>query len=111
MNVRVACARILSAILRREASLNTLFPVYAAQVPERDVNLLQELCYGTLRHYPALAAIAAKLVPKPMKAKDMLQKFSDTLLTHALTVADKLTNEIFTRLTQDVQKEYLFHGA
>jgi dipeptidase len=48
---------------------------------------------------------------EPMKAKDMLQKFSDTLLTHALTVADKLTNEIFTRLTQDVQKEYLFHGA
>lgn len=47
----------------------------------------------------------------PMKAQDMLQKFSDSLLLHALDVARELQNEIFTRLTSDIQKEYLFHGA
>lgn len=70
MNVRVACARILSAVMHRDASLNTLLPEYSGQVPERDSNLLQELCYGTLRHYPALVAISAKLLGKPLKGKD-----------------------------------------
>ena len=48
---------------------------------------------------------------QPMKAKDMLQKFSDDILNRATAVADGLINEIFTRLTQDVQNEYMFHGA
>ena len=48
---------------------------------------------------------------EPMKAQDMLQQFSDDLLNKALKVADGLTEELFTRLTQDIQKEYLFHGA
>ena len=48
---------------------------------------------------------------EPMKAQDMLQQFSDNILNKALKVADGLTEELFTRLTQDIQKEYLFHGA
>lgn len=48
---------------------------------------------------------------EPLRAKDLLQKFSDEMLNKALVVADKLIDELFTRLTQDVQKEYLFHGA
>ena len=47
----------------------------------------------------------------PVKALDMLQDFSDKLLLHALNVAKELQNEIFTRMTSDIQKEYLFHGA
>lgn len=47
----------------------------------------------------------------PMKAQDLLQKFSDDILTHALQVADDLQNELFTRMTADIQQEYLFHGA
>ncbi|MGN0215519.1 MAG: C69 family dipeptidase, partial [Prevotella sp.] len=47
----------------------------------------------------------------PMKALDLLQQFSDSLLLHALEVARSLENELFTRLTADIQKEYLFHGA
>ena len=47
----------------------------------------------------------------PMKAHDMLQKFSNSMLNHALDVARDLQEELFTRLTQDIQKEYLFHGA
>lgn len=48
---------------------------------------------------------------QPMKAQDLLQDFSDDILNKALEVADSLTEELFTRLTVDIQKEYLFHGA
>lgn len=48
---------------------------------------------------------------EPMKAQDMLQQFSDSILLHALDVADTLTEKLFTLLAQDTQKEYLFHGA
>ena len=48
---------------------------------------------------------------KPMEAADLLQNFSDQLLNHALEVADQLTLELFTRLTQDTMKNYMFHGA
>lgn len=47
----------------------------------------------------------------PMKANDMLQQFSDEVLNHATHVAEKLIDELFTRLALDIQKEYLFHGA
>ena len=48
---------------------------------------------------------------RPMEAQDMLQNFSDTILNHALEVADNLTLELFTRLTEDTMKSYMFHGA
>ena len=47
----------------------------------------------------------------PMKAQDMLQVFSDYVLTKALHVATELAEELMTRLTKDIQTEYLFHGA
>lgn len=47
----------------------------------------------------------------PLKAVDLLAKFSDDVLNKALDVADQLANEIFSRLTLDIQKEYMFHGA
>lgn len=48
---------------------------------------------------------------RPMEAMDRLQQFSDQILNHALQVADDLADELFTRMTADIQKEYLFHGA
>lgn len=48
---------------------------------------------------------------RPLTAGDRLQEFSDKLLMHALEVTDALIDELFTRLTADIQKEYLFHGA
>ena len=47
----------------------------------------------------------------PMAAHDLLQDFSDRTLTHALEVAHDLENRLFTHLTVDIQKEYMFHGA
>src|SRR5574344_395432 len=48
---------------------------------------------------------------QPIRAQEMLQKFSDDLLTRALYITDKLTEELFTHLCMDTQKTYLFHGA
>ena len=47
----------------------------------------------------------------PLQAQDMLQAFSDKVLLDALRVADRLQEELFTRLTSDIQAEYKFAGA
>lgn len=71
MNVRVAAARTIAAVLRDGESLNTLLPRHINQVPDRDRGLYQELCYGTLRWYPKLNCYLGELLEKPFKAKDM----------------------------------------
>ena len=48
---------------------------------------------------------------QPLHAQDMLQAFSDKILNSALDLADRLQEKLFTLMTQDIQKEYLFHGA
>ncbi len=47
----------------------------------------------------------------PMLAHDMLQDFSDNLLLRALSVAEELVEELFTRITMDIEAVYKFHGA
>lgn len=48
---------------------------------------------------------------QPLRAKDMLQEFSDKILIKGIELADRLQEELFTQLTKDIQAEYLFHGA
>lgn len=48
---------------------------------------------------------------QPLHAQDMLQAFSDKILNSALDLADRLQEKLFTLMTQDIQQEYLFHGA
>ena len=48
---------------------------------------------------------------QPLHAQDLLQAFSDKILNTALDLADRLQEKLFTLMTQDIQKEYLFHGA
>ena len=48
---------------------------------------------------------------QPLHAQDMLQAFSDKILNTALDLADRLQEKLFTLMTQDIQQEYLFHGA
>src|SRR5574344_219569 len=48
---------------------------------------------------------------QPIAAKELLQKFSDDILTRALVVTDELTENLFTRLCMDTQAKYMFHGA
>lgn len=71
MNVRIAAARAVTALLRQEGSLTTVLPPLAAQVPARDRALLQEICFGTARWYPRLAALIEQLLHKPLRDKDL----------------------------------------
>ena len=48
---------------------------------------------------------------QPLHAQDMLQAFSDKILNSALDLVDRLQEKLFTLMTQDIQQEYLFHGA
>ncbi|WP_454938568.1 C69 family dipeptidase [Capnocytophaga gingivalis] len=47
----------------------------------------------------------------PIAAQKLLQNFSDKLLEDVLQVSRDLLNDLFTRLTIDVQAEYRFAGA
>jgi len=67
---RVACARVVAAVLQQQSSLATLLPTWSSKVERREQGLLQELCYGTLRWYPRLERILQHLLAKPLKAAD-----------------------------------------
>lgn len=47
----------------------------------------------------------------PTAAQELLQRFSDQLLEDVLTVSRELLNDLFTRLTLDIEAEYRFAGA
>ncbi len=71
MDVRLAANRILTKVLKEQASLASLLPEYQTQVSDKDWPLLQELSYGTLRHYPQLQFILDQLLQKSLKKKDL----------------------------------------
>jgi len=68
-DVRAAAAAVIGDVLKG-LSLNQALPIRLAAVSERDRSLLQQLCYGTLRHGPRLQALVAQLLDKPLRDKD-----------------------------------------
>lgn len=70
MDVRLAACRIITQVLKEQASLASLLPEYQDKVSSKDWPLLQELCYGTLRYQPRLSFILSELLQKPLKNKD-----------------------------------------
>lgn len=70
MLVRVAAARVLARVIQDGLSLNVCLAEFAQKVPDKEQPLLGELCYGTLRQYPAILRIIARLLDKPLKEKD-----------------------------------------
>ncbi len=69
LDVRVAAASAIGDVLGG-SSLNQALPSRLNQVSPRDRGLLQQLCYGTLRHSPRLQAILTLLLEKPLRDKD-----------------------------------------
>lgn len=70
MKPRVACARALAELLRQRGSLASSLPQWQDKVDATDRALVRELCYGSMRYYPRLNAIATQLLEKPLRAKD-----------------------------------------
>src|SRR5690606_35734633 len=60
----------VAAVIQQKASLTTLLPTALAQVKTSDRTLLQELCYGTLRHFYSLNARISKHLAKSLREKD-----------------------------------------
>lgn len=69
-DTRTLAARVIAAVIQQEASLATLLPAALAQTKENDRALLQELCYGTLRHFYSLNARVSTHLAKPLRGKD-----------------------------------------
>ena len=68
---RVVSARIVAAVVDEGRSLAEAAPRALRELPaERDRAFAQACAYGVLRHYHALHARLAALMPKPLRRKD-----------------------------------------
>ena len=68
-NVRLLAAQTLSDVLAGQSLARTL-PHYLPRAAANDKALLQQLCYGALRHYPQLDGILNQCLQKKLKRKD-----------------------------------------
>lgn len=68
-DLRAEAAGVIARVLAG-ASLNQALPPALEKVAPRDRGLLQQLCYGTLRDGPRLAAILDLMLDKPLRSRD-----------------------------------------
>jgi len=67
-NTRAIAANVITKLVQGQGSLTN----HLSQQRERDdYSFLQELCFGTCRHYYLLLGVFNSLVKKPFKAKDL----------------------------------------
>lgn len=69
MKTRATAAKIVHQVINQGQSLSSLLPRYQPLLAAKDRGLLQELCFGTLRWYSRLDAMAKQLMEKPLKGK------------------------------------------
>ena len=69
LSVRLSAAQALARVTKGE-SLGTALPAVESGFEGRDLALLRQLCYTTLRHWFTLNAQLDFLVSKPLKARD-----------------------------------------
>jgi len=69
-NPRLLAAQALTSVLEHKGSLASSLPKALEAAEHGDRALIQQLCYGTCRHFPQLELIADQLLHKPMKAQD-----------------------------------------
>ncbi len=71
-NTRTIMARVLTAVLQQGRRLDEALRYALVQHPTSgDHRLIREVCYGVIRHYPALYHTAGQLLDKPLRARDM----------------------------------------
>ena len=70
-STRVISAGIVTAVVNDGRSLSQVAPAALRAIPtERDRAFVQACAFGVLRHYHALKARLAALMPKPLRRKD-----------------------------------------
>lgn len=70
-NVRACAAQVIADVVQRGHSLAEVLPNAQHQINAADAALLAELCYGTLRFFYELDALATLLLQKPFREKDV----------------------------------------
>ncbi len=71
MKPRTVAALAVKDVLQHGKSLATVLPRLLPKVrPESERGFTQELCFGVMRWYPRLKAIADQLLSKPLRGKD-----------------------------------------
>ncbi|NQZ31175.1 MAG: 16S rRNA (cytosine(967)-C(5))-methyltransferase RsmB [Oceanospirillaceae bacterium] len=71
MNARYLAVKALTPLLNNQGALKYTLKKQLQLCPEGQRPYLQELCYGTMRHFPSLEAILDQLVTKPIRKKDV----------------------------------------
>ncbi|MFT5068101.1 MAG: 16S rRNA (cytosine967-C5)-methyltransferase, partial [Candidatus Paceibacteria bacterium] len=69
-NPRLLAAQALTSVLCQKGSLASSLPKALEAAEHGDRALIQQLCYGTCRHFPQLELIAEQLLHKPIKSQD-----------------------------------------
>lgn len=70
-DARTAAVRVLTEVLEQGHSLSAVLPRILAGTAATEQGLAQELCYGSLRWLPRLQAVAARLLDRPLRPRDL----------------------------------------
>ena len=74
-NLRALAARCTFAVVDKGRSLSDELPQQIAKIDIKDKGLLQELCYGVLRHLPELENDVRDFIKKPFIGKQRVGHF------------------------------------
>ena len=75
MNIRALAAKCCFAVVDQGRSINDELPKHQATIASKDKALLQEICYGVLRHLPELEHHVRQFIDKPLKGKQRVFHF------------------------------------
>ena len=75
VNTRALAAKCCYAVVDQGRSINDELPKHQAKVSDKDKSLLQEICYGVLRHLPELEHHVRQFIDKPLKGKQRVFHF------------------------------------
>lgn len=74
-NIRALAAKCCFAVVDQGRSINDELPKHQAELVGKDKALLQEMCYGVLRHLPELEHHVRQFIDKPLKGKQRVFHF------------------------------------
>lgn len=74
-NVRAQAAHTLYNVVDRGISLTAALPRYSEHLSAQDKALMQQICFGVLRHLPSLEFYCQQLLEQPLKGKRRVYQF------------------------------------
>lgn len=69
-DTRVCAAKVLVEVSQKGRSLGSALEQFTDKLNHKDKAFVQELCYGSIRHWITLQSLVGSLLSKPLKHKD-----------------------------------------